>query len=172
MFLAIVALWWAGRAVFAIERQREGDKVNTEDKRKGFISFNQAFTFVVSMLLSQGDFRFLLFKCTSISNNCLIKPILKIMLNSCYFPGLQINSGEMMRQRKFGIRCLAASWALTVFFLTTAYSSVLTSFITSPNYMPIINSIYDLPKKTEVQINSVKGQSPNVLLTVSPSYEN
>lgn len=81
--------------------------------------------------------------------------------------GLQINSGQLFRQRKVSVRCLAGAWCVTVFLLVTAYCSVLTSFITSPNYKPLINSIEDLPKKSDVKLIAVRGRSPDVLFMVS-----
>lgn len=73
---------------------------------------------------------------------------------------------ETIRNRKLAVRFLAGTWCLTCFVLVTAYSSVLISFVTSPNYKPLVNSIYDLPKDTRIKMTVDKGLYPDVVFTV------
>ena len=73
---------------------------------------------------------------------------------------------ESSRNRNLAIRILAGTWCVACFILITAYSSVLISFVTSPNYKPLIQSIYDLPKNEEIQITVDKGLYPDILFTV------
>ena len=60
--------------------------------------------------------------------------------------------GDYTPGRWLSIRILAGTWCLSCFVLITAYSSVLTSFIVSPNIKPIIDSVYDIPKVFGLQV--------------------
>lgn len=73
--------------------------------------------------------------------------------------------------QKLAIRILAGAWCISCFILITAYSSVLISFVTSPYYKPLINSIYDFPKNAEIKITVDKGKYPDILFTVIPISE-
>lgn len=64
------------------------------------------------------------------------------------------------------IRFLTGAWCVTCFVLVTAYSSVLISFVTSPYYKPLINSVYDFPKDPSVKITVDKGLFPDLAFTV------
>lgn len=75
--------------------------------------------------------------------------------------------GGTSRNQKFTIRFLAGAWCVTCFVLVTAYSSVLISFVTSPNYKPLIQSLYDMPKNPQVKVAVNRGWSPDLLFTVS-----
>lgn len=54
--------------------------------------------------------------------------------------------------RWLAIRILVGTWCLACFILIRAYSSVLTSFIVSPNLKPVIDSIEDIPKVPGLQV--------------------
>lgn len=77
--------------------------------------------------------------------------------------------GGTSRDQKLTIRFLAGAWCTACFVLVTAYSSVLISFVTSPNYKPMIQSLYDIPKNPKVKITVNRGWSPDLLFTVKPS---
>ena len=67
----------------------------------------------------------------------------------------------------FIIRLLGATWCLGCFFLATAYSSVLLSFLLAPDtYKPIINSINELPFKRDIQ------PLANILITSAARIHN
>lgn len=73
--------------------------------------------------------------------------------------------GGTSRDQKLTIRFLAGAWCTACFVLVTAYSSVLISFVTSPNYKPMIQSLYDIPKNPKVKITVNRGWSPDLLFT-------
>ena len=54
--------------------------------------------------------------------------------------------------RWLSIRVLAGAWCLSCFVLITAYSSVLISYIISPNLKPVIDSVYDIPNVPGLQV--------------------
>ena len=83
-----------------------------------------------------------------------------------FFIGTMVQR-ETIRNRKLAVRFLAGAWCLTCFVLVTAYSSVLISFVTSPNYKPLVNSIYDLPKDTRIKMTVNKGLYPDVANTLT-----
>lgn len=138
--------------------ERKAGLADKNETSRGFVTLDQSFQYVVSMLLSQG-----IGKTHENLNYLLESEAFECLL----YLGLQINSGQVFRQRKVSVRCLAGAWCVTVFLLVTAYCSVLTSFITSPNYKPLINSIRDLPKKPDIKLITVRGLSPDVLFMVS-----
>ena len=54
--------------------------------------------------------------------------------------------------RWLSVRVLVGTWCLACFILITAYSSVLISFVISPNLKPVITSVYDIPKVHGLQV--------------------
>ena len=66
------------------------------------------------------------------------------------------------------IQLLAGAWCLSCFVLVTAYSSVLISFLTAPEntYVPIVNSINDLPSKPEVRVTVDRSKYTDIVFTV------
>lgn len=60
--------------------------------------------------------------------------------------------GTSFSSKKLGFRILVGTWALGCFLLVNYYNSILTSFFTSPNYQPLIKSVYDLQKKTDIKM--------------------
>ena len=67
--------------------------------------------------------------------------------------------GGWCSSKKLAIRLAAGAWCLASFVIITAYSSVLISFIVSPNLKPIIESIRDIPKVPGLQVVAIKGSS-------------
>lgn len=68
--------------------------------------------------------------------------------------------------KKLAIRLVAGAWCLACFVLVTAYSSVLISFIVSPNLKSIINSIHDIPKVAGLKAVAVKGGTMERVMSV------
>ena len=74
---------------------------------------------------------------------------------------MKLRSGGWCSSKKLAIRLAAGAWCLGAFVIVTAYSSVLISFIISPNLKPIIESIRDIPKVPGLQVVGVAGSSLN-----------
>ena len=74
----------------------------------------------------------------------------------------------MNRNHSLVIRLLTGTWCLAGFVLVTAYSSVLISFVTTPDsyYNALINSVYDIPKQPEVQLTVEYDKFIDILLRV------
>ena len=73
---------------------------------------------------------------------------------------------EANRNQKLTIRFLAGAWCVTCFVLVAAYSSVLISFVTSPYYNPLIESVYDIPKDPKIKITVDRGLFPDLVYRV------
>lgn len=73
---------------------------------------------------------------------------------------------ETFGHRDLVIRFLAGAWCVSCFVLITAYSSVRISFVTSPYYKPIIDSIYDLPQNSSVKLVVDRGLFPDLLFAI------
>ena len=74
--------------------------------------------------------------------------------------------GGWCSSKKLAIRLAAGTWCLACFVVVTAYSSVLISFIVSPNLKPIINSIYDIPKNPGLKVTAVEGSTLHRVMSV------
>lgn len=72
-------------------------------------------------------------------------------------------SGGYCWHRRLYFHILAGAWCLTCFVLTTAYSSVLISFVTMPNYQPLIRSVYELQTKPKIGVTVEKGFEPDLI---------
>lgn len=118
--------------------------------------------YAMGALLSQGKQNVMMYKTTQLSlQNTLI----------CFLSGMMANK-KTNRNQKLTVRLLSGAWCLTCFVLVTAYSSVLISFVTSPNYKPLIKSIYDFPKDPQVKITVDKGLSADLIFTVYLKHSN
>ena len=67
---------------------------------------------------------------------------------------LQKHIGPSSSGRMVAFRILVGTWALGSFLLVNYYNSILTSFFTAPNYQPLINSAYELPKNPDIKITA------------------
>ena len=74
--------------------------------------------------------------------------------------------GSSCPDKKLAFRVIAGAWCLACFVLVTAYNSVLISFVTSPNAVPLISSIHDLKNTTAVKLVVDKGMGFDITLTV------
>ena len=50
------------------------------------------------------------------------------------------------------IRLIVAVWCLAAFVLTNSYSTILISYVTSPDWKPLIHSITDIPKIPRLRV--------------------
>jgi len=65
------------------------------------------------------------------------------------------------------VRAVAAAWALLCFVMIQSYNTTLISFLTSPEWKPIIESVYDIPKVPGLQITVDKGYAADFIILVS-----
>ena len=79
---------------------------------------------------------------------------------------MKLRSGGCCSSKKLAIRLAAGTWCLACFVIVTAYSSVLISFIISPNLKPIIESIRDIPNVPGLRVVAIKGASVERVLSV------
>ncbi len=68
---------------------------------------------------------------------------------------------EVINSSRLPIRILATTLCLITFVLSTAYSSTLTSFLLTPHYNPMIDSVGDIAKLSR----------PVFMVTKYSSYE-
>jgi hypothetical protein len=61
---------------------------------------------------------------------------------------------------------IAAAWCLAAFVVVNVYNTTLISFISSPNLQPVIDTIYDIQKKPELQIVLDKAQYSDLFFSV------
>ena len=74
--------------------------------------------------------------------------------------------GGWCSSKKLAIRLAAGTWCLASFVIFTAYSSVLVSFIVSPNLKPIINSIDDIPKVNNLKVSVIEDSTMHRVMSV------
>ena len=79
------------------------------------------------------------------------------------------HSGGYCYPKQLSVRSVAAVWCLGVFFLANFYSSTLISYITAQVPSPLIESVYDLPKKPDVYVAVEEGQAPDGLISRAQS---
>ena len=124
-------------------------------KKSGRISLDMAHTidYVICILLSQGTNTSSLMReniCSQSNHSCKLYLIL-----GGYFSG-----------KKLALRSVAAVWCLSCFVLIQSYSSVLISVMTLPKLKPIINSVYDIPKISGLQVVANRGMAVQAALSV------
>jgi hypothetical protein len=74
--------------------------------------------------------------------------------------------GGFYPNKKLPVRLVAGVWCLSCFVIVTAYSSVLISFIVSPNLKPIVSSIQDVFNVPGLKIVAPKGSSWERVMSV------
>ena len=140
--------------------KRENDaevnkSIKKENKVKPETTFAAVIDFVLGTLLYQGKSILLIY---------FISINLKFIINC---NAMDIGGSHYYCDGHKGLitRWVLASWCLASLILSTAYSSVLISFVTSPFSIPFIDSIYNLEKypgiilKTDVAYDLVVDKS-------------
>ena len=64
------------------------------------------------------------------------------------------------------MRLVGGAWCITTLVLVTAYSSVLTSFITAPYAQPLVEKVEDVAERTKVKLVTVKGLGFDIIISV------
>ena len=67
---------------------------------------------------------------------------------------------------KWKLRVAVGAWVLTVFVLVTAYSSVLISFILTPQFNPLIKTVKELAERNDLNPVMLKGNGAEVYIMV------
>ena len=65
------------------------------------------------------------------------------------------------------VRIIAAAWALLCFVIVHCYQTTLISFLTTPDWKPVIQTIYDLPNVPGLKITVDKGYVADIRISVS-----
>ncbi len=73
--------------------------------------------------------------------------------------------------KRFKIRVVVGTWFLVGLCLTTAYSSVLVSFVMAPQYRPLADSLEDLAQRDDVDPLVVKDMAADVTIPVLENCE-
>ena len=60
--------------------------------------------------------------------------------------------GAYFTAKKLALRFVAAVWCLSCFIFIQSYSCKLTSVMTLPKLKPLIDSVYDIPKISGLQV--------------------
>lgn len=79
---------------------------------------------------------------------------------------LSLGAGDVIFPSRLPIRLLASAWCLTAAVLVAAYSSLLTTYLLTPNDAPLINSIYDITKNPDYKLILQEGRSFDIFLSV------
>ena len=74
--------------------------------------------------------------------------------------------GGYFSGKKLALRSVAAVWCLSCFVLIQSYSSVLISVMTLPKLKPLINSVYDIPNISGLQVVANRGMAVQAALSV------
>lgn len=74
--------------------------------------------------------------------------------------------GQGFYSNRLAFRIVAGAWCVGCFFLIQIFCSTLTSHLTSPNQMPIVSSLEELAKTSDVDFTIDKERGLDVLLPV------
>lgn len=81
--------------------------------------------------------------------------------------GVLVSQGMSFPARSLTLRFIVGVWVLGSLVLATAYTSVLISFVTLPDYKPLVDSVYDLPLKPDIRATVTAGQAVDILFSVN-----
>ena len=70
------------------------------------------------------------------------------------------------------IRLIVAVWCLAAFVLTNSYSTILISYVTSPDWKPLIHSITDIPKTPRLRVVVEEKMGADNILSVKQLNRN
>ena len=68
------------------------------------------------------------------------------------------------------VRLIAGAMCLSCLVLYQAYSSVLVSTLTLPNYQSLINSVYDIPKTPGMAVTVINKKAADIIFTVAIEF--
>lgn len=81
--------------------------------------------------------------------------------------GVLVSQGMSFPTRSLTLRFIVGVWVLGSLVLATAYTSVLISFVTLPDYKPLVDSVYDLLLKPDIRATVTAGQAVDILFSVN-----
>ena len=81
--------------------------------------------------------------------------------------GVLVSQGMSFPTRSLTLRVIVGVWVLGSLVLATAYTSVLISFVTLPDYKPLVDSVYDLLLKPDIRATVTAGQAVDILFSVN-----
>lgn len=68
--------------------------------------------------------------------------------------------------KQLKMRLILGAWCLLSLWMTTAYSSVLVSFVMAPHYKPLIDTVDDLAHKGDINPLVMTGLGTNITISV------
>ena len=69
--------------------------------------------------------------------------------------------------KKLKMRLILGAWCLLSLCMTTAYSSVLVSFVMAPHYKPLVDTVDDLAHKVDVNPLVMTGLGTDIMISVT-----
>ena len=85
---------------------------------------------------------------------------------STYFSGAYFSSKNRVT------RVIAGTWCIGAFFLVSFYTSTLISYVTSPNQQLLVDSVYDLQNRSDVNVVIDRGLYLDNIFSVIISKKN
>ena len=65
------------------------------------------------------------------------------------------------------MRLIGGAWCLVALILVTAYCSILTSFLTAPHLLPLVETVEDVAEKAHVNPATIKAWAVDVMISVT-----
>jgi hypothetical protein len=118
---------------------------NWNKTEKYFDSYQRSYEYVIAVFFAQGNEGSLL---QFLSN-----------LNSEMIGGVCYPTAT-------SIRLIAAVWCLAALVVTSIYNTTLISYVTSPNWQPLVRSIFDIPKMPQLRIVVDERMGADVIISV------
>ena len=78
-----------------------------------------------------------------------------------------VGTGGVCYSKRLAIRLIATAWCLSSFVIINSYCSILISFMTSSNRVPLVNSLHDLPSKPGVHVVVNEGAATDQIFSVN-----
>lgn len=79
---------------------------------------------------------------------------------------LKHSEGDAVFAAKLPLRLLATTWCLATAVLVASYSSLLITYLLTPNDSPLINSMKDVVKNADYHLVVQKGRNFDAFLSV------
>ena len=136
IFVFILMQRWVNR-----ENTNSGANRN-ENERVG----NPAYIYIYGLLLSQGSI------------------MIHFLVSSLNKPAYVI--GGPCKWVRLPFRFVAGAWALAAFVFVQAYASTLFMYLIVPYNPPLINSVYDIAKSTDINLMVKKSGTLDTLVSV------
>ena len=75
-------------------------------------------------------------------------------------------TGGLCSSKRLPLRLVAGVWCLAAFIFVQSYTSILFTYVVAPVNQPLINSVYDIVDRNDIQLLIRKGSTLNLLISV------